>query len=91
MIYIPSILTMLLTVAIFVILHYSQKSKIAFEIKIQSLEKTIIDLKNNLEIKNQRVKLSADLQQTMSDSKHILAAKIVDMNLAVFEELYPKK
>ena len=73
------------------ILHQSNKNKIQFEIKIQSLEKTIIYLTKNIETQAQKIKISDDLKNNMRKSNQILSNQIVDMNMAMFAEMFPKK
>lgn len=76
---------------LFLIINSNQKSKKIFESKIQSLEKIILELSQNLEIQSQKVKLSDDLKFNMRQSNNELSSKIVDMNLEMFQEMFPKK
>ena len=72
-------------------MNSNQKSKKLFESKIQSLEKIIVELSQNLEMQSQKVKLSEDLKFNIRQSNNELSNKIVDMNLEMFQEMFPKK
>ena len=76
---------------LFFIINSNQKNKKLFESKIQSLEKIIVELSQNLEMQSQKLKLSDDLKFNMRQSNNDLSAKIVDMNLEMFQEMFPKK
>ena len=76
---------------LFFIINSNQKNKKLFESKIQSLEKIIVELSQNLEMQSQKLKLSDDLKFNMRQSNNELSNKIVDMNLEMFQEMFPKK
>ena len=91
MIYIATLLIVLLTFSILLILHNDNKNRIQFEIKIQSLEQTIVSLTKNLEIQTQKVKISNDLKMNIRQNNQQLSEQIVDLNLGLMEELFEKK
>ncbi len=78
-------------VILFLIIVANQKSKKNFLDKIYSLEQIIDNLKLNLDLQSQKIKLSEDLKNNMRQSNNILSSKIVDMNLEMFQEMFPKK
>ncbi|MBC7642671.1 MAG: hypothetical protein H7174_10115 [Flavobacterium sp.] len=91
MIYIPIFLTLILSASIFLIIYKNNKNKIQFEIKIEKLENIIRYLTKNLEVQSQKIKLSDDLKLTIQTSNQTLSKKIVDMNMEMFAEMFPKK
>lgn len=62
-----------------------------FNQKIKVLELLIMELNTNLVTQNQKVKLSDDLKIKFKESNIKLSKSILEMNLDLFENLYPKK
>ncbi len=91
MIYPFLIIIAALFVFIIVLLKNYTASKKLFEKKIDLLESMIYELKFKLKIKNDEVKISEELLQSLNLSNKALSAKIVDMNISVFEDLFQKK
>ena len=60
-------------------------------LKINILEKNIIELHKRLDFKTQKLKLSDDLKFNMRQANNKLSSKIVDLNLEMFQEMFPKK
>ncbi len=91
MIYISSALIVLLIFVIVVLSINYNKNKIAFESKINLLQKLIIELNENLESQNQKVRLSNDLKVSLKESNLKLGVSILDLNYDMFDELYKRK
>ncbi len=91
MLYISFVLIIVLFLIIISIVITNQKHKSEYQLKINKLEKIIIELSKNLEFKNQKLKLSDDLKFNMRQSNNELSSKIFDMNLEMFQEMFPKK
>lgn len=91
MLYLTIILTLFLCFVILFLVLKNKKSNLGFRKRIDLLEKIIVELKSNLEIQNQKVQLSNELKIKMKDSNDILSAKIVAMNMEMFDGLFPKK
>ena len=85
------IINLLCIVVICVVINKHHKSTLKFEKKIKSLESIIVDLTKNLNIQSQKLQLLDDLKINMRQSNNALSSKIVDMNLEMFQELFPKK
>ena len=91
MLYISFVLIIVLFLIIIGIVITNQKHKSEYQLKINKLEKIIIELSKNLEFKTQKVKLSDDFKLNMRQSNNELSSKIFDMNLEMFQEMFPKK
>jgi hypothetical protein len=91
MIYIATVLILLLIFVIIVLTNNYYKSKIAFESKINLLQKLIVELNQNLESQNQKVRLSNDLKASLKESNLKLGVSILDLNYDMFDELYKRK
>jgi hypothetical protein len=55
------------------------------------LEDIILEMKSNLEDKNQKIKLSEDLRVKLKASNETLSNSIFNLNCEIFEELYSNK
>lgn len=62
-----------------------------FESKINLLQKLIIELNQNLEAQNQKVRLTDDLKASLKESNLKLGVSILDLNYDMFDELYKRK
>ncbi len=91
MIYFLIIVIGILFVAIFGLMVNYSSCKFEFKNKIDLLEKLIFELNHNLEHQNQKIKLSEDIKLRLRESNLILSQNILDLNLNLFEEMYPKK
>ena len=91
MLYFALLLIVLLCAFIFFLVWRNNKSKIIFQNRINLLESIIFELNAKLEHNNQKVKLSEDLKLYIQNSNNQLSAKIVDMNLEMFQEIFSKK
>lgn len=91
MYFILIIISLLFCFFIFLIISNYQKSKLAFENKIKSLENIIIELTKNLDIQTQKIKLSDDLKLNLNQSNKKIGTAIADLNYQMFNELYKRK
>ncbi len=91
MIYFLIIVIGILFVAIFGLMINYSSCKFEFKSKIDLLEKLIFELNHNLEHQNQKIKLSEDIKIRLRESNLILSQNILDLNLNLFEDMYPKK
>lgn len=91
MLYLSFVLIFILFLIILFIVFTNKKNKTQYQIKINNLEKIIIELSKNLDFKTQKLKLSDDLKFNMRQSNNELSSKIVDLNLEMFQEMFPKK
>jgi hypothetical protein len=91
MIYIATVLILLLIFVIIALSNNYNKNKIAFESKINLLQKLIVELNENLESQNQKVRLSNDLKASLKESNLKLGVSILDLNYDMFDELYKRK
>lgn len=84
-------LILLLIFVIIVLTNNYNKNKIAFESKINLLQKLIIELNQNLEAQNQKLRLTNDLKASLKESNLKLGVSILDLNYDMFDELYKRK
>lgn len=91
MIYCATVLILLLIFVIIVLTNNYNKNKIVFESKINLLQKLIIELNQNLEAQNQKVRLTDDLKASLKESNLKLGVSILDLNYDMFDELYKRK
>lgn len=91
MIYFLIIVIGILFIAIFGLMVNYSSCKFEFKNKIDLLEKLIFELNHNLEHQNQKIKLSEDIKLRLRESNLILSQNILDLNLNLFEDMYPKK
>ena len=66
-------------------------SNLDFQRRVMLLEDIILEMKSNLEDKNQKIKLSEDLRVKLKASNETLSNSIFNLNCEIFEELYSKK
>ena len=66
-------------------------SNLDFQRRVMLLEDIILEMKSNLEDKNQKIKLSEDLRVKLKASNETLSNSIFNLNYEIFEELYSKK
>ena len=66
-------------------------SNLDFQRRVMLLEDIILEMKSNLEDKNQKIKLSEDLRVKLKASNEALSNSIFNLNYEIFEELYSKK
>ncbi len=90
MVYFLIIILVCFFVVIVLLINNYNKGKLAYQIKIISLEKTIGELNKSLELQTQKVKLSDDLRNSLKGSNKTLSTKIVDMNMEMFGEMFSK-
>ncbi len=55
------------------------------------LEDIILEMKSNLEVQNQKVRLSEDLRIKLKASNEILNNSIFNLNCEIFGELYSER
>ena len=91
MIYLAIFFIFILCVVIIALLISYHKEKKNYKIKINLLEKIIVDLKENLENKNLKVKISDETILKIRESNKILSQDILDLNTDLFEKLYTRK
>jgi hypothetical protein len=61
-----------------------------FQKRILLLEEIILEMKSNLEMQNQKVKLSEDLRLKLNASNETLMNSIFNLNQEIFKELYAR-
>jgi len=66
-------------------------SNLDFQRRVMLLEDIILEMKSNLEDKNQKIKLSEDLRVKLKASNETLSNSIFNLNYEIFEELYSNK
>lgn len=66
-------------------------SNLDFKSRVLFLEEIILEMKSNLEVQNQKVKLSEDLRVKIKASNATLMNSIFNLNSEIFAELYFKK
>lgn len=76
---------------IFLLLIKQNDTEEKFKKKIKVLELLIIELNTNLLAQNQKVKLSDDLKMKFKESNVKLSKSILEMNLDLFDGIFPKK
>ena len=91
MVYILSLLIGALCFVIFGLIANFKSSNLDFQRRIMLLEDIILEMKSNLEMQNQKVKLSEDLKVKLKASNEALKNSIFNLNCEIFEELYSKK
>lgn len=91
MVYILILIIGALCFVIFGLIANFKISNLDFQKRVMLLEDIILEMKNNLENQNQKIKLSEDLKIKLKASNETLSNSIFNLNCEVFEELYPKK
>jgi len=88
------ILILIIGTLCFVIVKLIARFKISnldFKSRVLFLEEIILEMKSNLEVQNQKVKLSEDLRVKIKASNATLMNSIFNLNSEIFAELYFKK
>lgn len=85
-----AIILLLLCFAFYINIQFYRNKK-EYQKKIAFLEDIILDLSNNYEKQNQKIKISEDVKAKLELSNESLSNLIYNLNTALFEELYPKK
>jgi hypothetical protein len=67
------------------------ETKQKFNHKIKALEFLIVELNTNLVAQNQKIKLSDDLKIKFKESNIKLSKSVLEMNLDLFTEIFPKR
>lgn len=91
MIYILTLVIGVLSFVIFGLIANFKISNSDFQRRVMLLEDIIIEMKSNLEDKNQKIKISEDLRVKLKASNEAMKNSIFNLNYDIFEELYPKK
>lgn len=81
----------ILCFVIFELIANFRVSNLNFQKRIMLLEEIILEMKSNLEVQNQKIKLSEDLRLKLKASNETLVNSIFNLNYEIFEELYSKK
>lgn len=89
--YILIVIIVALSFVIFGMIVNFKMSNSDFQKRIMLLEEIILEMKSNLENKNQKIKLSEDLRLKLKASNEALNNSIFNLNYEIFEELYSKK
>jgi cell division protein FtsL len=89
--YILIVIIVALSFVIFGMIVNFKMSNSDFQKRIMLLEEIILEMKSNLENKNQKIKLSEDLKLKLKASNETLNNSIFNLNYEIFEELYSKK
>lgn len=66
-------------------------SNLDFQRRVILLEEIILEMKSNLEVQNQKVKLSEDLRLKLNASNENLVNSIFNLNQEIFKELYARE
>ena len=91
MVYILILIIGALCFVIFGLIVNFKISNLDFQRRVMLLEDIILEMKSNLEDKNQKIKLSEDLRVKLKASNETLSNSIFNLNYEIFEELYSKK
>nr|WP_315147866.1 hypothetical protein [uncultured Flavobacterium sp.] len=91
MVYILLLIIGALCFVIFGLIVNFKISNLDFQRRVMLLEDIILEMKSNLEDKNQKIKLSEDLRVKLKASNETLSNSIFNLNCEIFEELYSKK
>ena len=91
MVYILILIICALCFVIFGLIINFKISNLDFQRRVMLLEDIILEMKSNLEDKNQKIKLSEDLRVKLKASNETLSNSIFNLNYEIFEELYSKK
>ena len=91
MVYILILIIGALCFVIFGLIVNFKISNLDFQRRVMLLEDIILEMKSNLEDKNQKIKLSEDLRVKLKASNETLSNSIFNLNCEIFEELYSKK
>lgn len=89
--YILLLIIVALSFVIFGLIVNFKISNSDFQKRVMLLEEIILEMKSNLENKNQKIKLSEDLRLKLKASNETLNNSIFNLNYEIFEELYSKK
>lgn len=90
MIYILILLIGILCFVIFGLIANFRVRNLNFQKRILLLEEIILEMKSNLEMQNQKVKLSEDLRLKLKASNETLMNSIFNLNQEIFKELYAR-
>jgi hypothetical protein len=90
MIYILMLLIGILCFVIFGLIANFRVRNLNFQKRILLLEEIILEMKSNLEMQNQKVKLSEDLRLKLKASNETLMNSIFNLNQEIFKELYAR-
>jgi hypothetical protein len=90
MIYILILLIGILCFVIFGLIANFRVRNLNFQKRILLLEEIILEMKSNLEMQNQKVKLSEDLRLKLNASNETLMNSIFNLNQEIFKELYAR-
>lgn len=91
MVYILILIIGALCFVIFGLIVNFKTSNLTFQRRVMLLEDIILEMKSNLEDKNQKIKLSEDLRVKLKASNETLSNSIFNLNYEIFEELYSNK
>lgn len=91
MIYFTILIIIILCFAIIKLIRNEHKSKKMFQEKINFLENIILDLNQNLNNQNQKVKLLDDLKFNLNQSNKKIGTAIAEMNYEIFDEMFNRK
>ncbi len=91
MVYILILIIGALCFVIFGLIVNFKISNLDFQRRVMLLEDIILEMKSNLEDKNQKIKLSEDLRVKLKASNETLSNSIFNLNCEIFEELYSNK
>ena len=91
MVYILILIIGALCFVIFGLIANFKISNLDFQRRVMLLEDIILEMKSNLEDKNQKIKLSEDLRVKLKASNETLSNSIFNLNCEIFEELYSNK
>jgi hypothetical protein len=90
MVYILMLLIGILCFVIFGLIANFRVRNLNFQKRILLLEEIILEMKSNLEMQNQKVKLSEDLRLKLKASNETLMNSIFNLNQEIFKELYAR-
>jgi capsular polysaccharide biosynthesis protein len=91
MVYVLMLIIVSLCFVVFGLIAIFKISKLDFQRRVMLLEEIILEMKSNLEVQNQKVKLSEDLSLKLKLSNEILSNSIFKLNCEIFKELYARE
>lgn len=80
-----------LCLVVFELISRFKISNLDSQRRVILLEEIILEMKSNLEVQNQKVKLSEDLRLKLKASNETLMNSIFNLNQEIFKELYARE